>query len=125
MHHRNLQDTRSPGKLTEAELDAAIARKFQPLHPTIEFALMPLLRPPLPAVYRAGLGRQRAFLSFTDAAAYDRGYRNHPAPFRAEPGTPEAIGWRDAHADAEGMAGMDDTAEWARTHAAACGKHLP
>jgi hypothetical protein len=121
--HRNLQDTPSPGKLTEADLDAAIARKFLPIHPTIAFALAPL-RPPVPVVYRAALGRQRAFLSFSDAAAYDRGYRNHPAPFHAERGTPEAMGWADAHDDADGAAGMDDMAEWANTHGAECGRHL-
>lgn len=125
--HRNSQDTPSQGKLTEADLDAAIARKY-PLHPLIAFALRPLtpLALPLPpTVYRGATGRRRAFLSFSDAAAYDRGFRNHPLPIHAEPGTPEAMGWADAHDDAEGAAGMDDMAEWARNHAAECGKHLP
>ena len=37
-----------------------------------------------PVTYRADSGRQRAFLSFTDAAAYDRGYRNYPLAIHAE-----------------------------------------
>ena len=124
MHHPNSQDTPSLGKLTEADLDAAIARKY-PLHPLIAFALRPLMPQSLPpTVYRGATGRRRAFLSFSDAAAYDRGFRNHPLPIHAEPGTPEAIGWMDASDAAEGAAGMDDMAEWARAHAAACGKHL-
>jgi hypothetical protein len=126
--HRNSQDTPSLGKLTEADLDAAIARKY-PLHPLIAFALRPLtpLALPLPpTVYRGATGRRRAFLSFSDAAAYDRGYRSFPQsiPMHAEPGTPEAMGYCDASDEAEGTAGMDDMAEWARAHADACGKHL-
>jgi len=122
--YRNLQNTNSLGRLTEAELDAANTAKFTPLHPTIAFALAPL-RPPLPPVFRADLGRQRAFLSLRDAMAYDRGYRSFPQsiPMQAEPGTPEAMGYCDASDDAEGAAGMDDSAEWARTHTADCGVH--
>lgn len=82
-------------------------------------------RPPATPVFRAECGRHRAFLSTCDAAAYDRGYRQHPIDCHAEPGTPEAIGWADARDDAEGAAGMDDVAEWARAHAQACGVHLP
>lgn len=124
MDYRNLQNTPSLGRLSEAELDAANTAKFTPLHPVIAFALAPL-RPPLPPVFRADLGRQRAFLSRGDAMAYDRGYRRHPSaiPFHAEPGTPEAMGYCDASDDAEGAAGMDDSAEWARTHTAECGVH--
>lgn len=122
--HRKLQDTPAQGKLTEADLDAAIAAKY-PLHPLIAFALRPLMvTPQAPTVYRASTGRRRVFLSFSDAAAYDRGFRNYPEPFHAEHGTPEAMGWMDAR-DAAGAAGMDDMAEWAHTHAAECGRHLP
>lgn len=79
---------------------------------------------PLPVVYRADHGRQRAFLSLCDAQAYDRGYLTFPAQCPAELGTPEAMGWADAHDDAVGAAAMDDTAEWAHSHASDCGVHL-
>lgn len=123
MHHRNLQDTPHHGKLTEADLDTAIAAKFLPLHPTIALALAPL-RPLPPTVYRASLGRQRAFLSITDAMAYDRAYRAHPLGVHAEMGTPACMGWMDARDDADGAVGMDDMAEWAHAHGRECGRHL-
>lgn len=124
MDYRNLQNSPSLGRLSEAELDGANTAKFTPLHPVIAFALAPL-RPPLPLVFRADMGRQKAFLSRSDAMAYDRGYRSFPQsiPMQAEPGTPEAMGYCDASDDAEGVAGMDDAAEWARTHTADCGVH--
>lgn len=79
---------------------------------------------PLPVqVFRASLGRQRSFLSLTDAAAYDRGCAAYPKACGAEVGTPEAMGYADARDDAEGAAAMDDMAEWAHSHAAACGVH--
>lgn len=122
--HRNLQDTPAQGKLTEADLDAAIAAKY-PLHPLFVRALQPLMvLPPAPTVFRGSTGRRRVFLSFGDAAAYDRGFRNYPDAIHAEPGTPEAMGWNDAR-DAAGAAAMDDMAEWAHSHAAECGRHLP
>lgn len=127
MHYPNLQDTPTLGKLTEADLDSAIAAKVVPL--SLRFsaappALLPIW-PALPPVYRAGTGRQRAFLSVTGAAAYDWGYSTYPGAMRGEPGTPEAMGWADARGDAEGAAGMDDTADWAFTHASECGRHTP
>ncbi len=126
--HSNLQDTPAQGKLTEADLDAAIAAKY-PLHPLIVAALVAalqplMLRPAVPTVYRASNGRQRVFLSFSDAAAYDRGFRNYPQQIHAERGTPEAMGWMDASDEASGTAGMDDMAEWANSHSAECGRRL-
>lgn len=122
--HRNLQDTPAQGKLTEADLDAAIARKFPNLHPTIALALAPLWQP-LPTTYRATLGRQRAFPSAAAAAAYEWGYSCYPKVYTGELGTPECMGFMDARDDAEGAAGMDDMAEWARSHAAECGRARP
>lgn len=94
MDYRNLQNSPSLGRLSEADLDGAIAAKFTPLHPVIAFALAPL-RPPLPPVFRADLGRQRAFLTRHDALAYDAGWRMHPATCYAELGTPASMGWHD------------------------------
>ena len=123
MDYRNLQNTPSLGRLSEAELDAANTAKFTPLHPTIAFALAPL-RPPLPPVFRADLGRQRAFLSRGDALAYDRGYRAFPVLCHAIAGTPFSMGWHDAEEAATGgTAGADDTLAWACSHSAACGVH--
>ena len=123
MNHRNLQDSPSLGALTEADLDAAIAAKLNPLHPTIAFALMPLIRPLPPQVYRANLGRQRVFLGHRDARAYDAGYCAWPEPISDEAGTPRAMGWADHRDDAEGFAAMDEALDWAYAHAAACGVH--
>lgn len=122
MHFPNLQNTPSLGKLTEADLDAAIARKYPDLHPTIAFALAPVWLP-LPTTYRAALGRRRVFPSAAAAAAYEWGYSCYPKAYAGERGTPESIGWMDAKDAAEGAAGMDDMAEWARSHGAACGRN--
>jgi hypothetical protein len=122
VEYRTIQPSPSLGKLTEAELDAAIACKFAPPHDSGACRLAPL-RPPIPLVFRAACGSKRPFLSQRDAAAYDRGYRQHPHDCYAEPGTPEAIGWADARD--EGAAGMDDMADWAKAHPAECGVHLP
>ena len=78
-----------------------------------------------PVTYRADSGRQRAFLSFTDAAAYDRGYRNYPLAIHAEQGTPEWMGWADRRDEVEAFAAMDDCSAWAATHPCAIGLHLP
>ena len=63
---------------------------------------MPAWRPPLPPVFRADLGRQRAFLSRGDALAYDRGYRAFPVLCHAIAGTPFSMGWHDAEEAATG-----------------------
>lgn len=48
--------------------------------------------------YRARLGRRRAFMSASDAEAYDRGYSEYPA-LPDNLGTPQAQGYVDAQAD--------------------------
>ena len=118
MNFRNLQDTPSLGRLSEAEIDGALAYKFAPLPRAV-------LRPPLPVVYRATLGRKRAFLSQRDATAYDAGYSMYPGVCMAEPGTPVSMGYFDAEYDSwcvgAGGAGADDALAWAFANATICG----
>lgn len=77
-----------------------------------------------PSVYRAELGRQRAFVSRTDALAYDAGWSMYPATCYAEAGTPASMGWFDCDTVfTGGAAAADDVLGWAFTHATACGVH--
>ena len=120
MDYRNLQDSPPMGRLSEAEIDAAVLDAIGADHPAAAS-----LRPAPPVVYRANFGRRRAFMGHRDARAYDAGYCAYPAPISDEAGTPASMGWFDREDSATGgAAAADDVLAWAHTHAAACGVHL-
>lgn len=49
----------------------------------------------LPQVWRGHCGRQRAFLSRSDAQAYDAGWAAYPGPEIPDAGTPASMGYFD------------------------------